>query len=271
MRFHQLAIFIFSWFILSCNNTAPSNSQKVMPPDFQNKGHELVYKMVQKVGNYDALLKHKDVVYTYTYQTPDGKTDISTEKYLFDGELSYGAYQKHERTLPDLKGLIEQGYDGKGYWLKQDGKILNDEKLLKTVAFNRPTNFYWFTMFQKLLDPGLNYELIGEKRLNDKDYNIVKITFQSDGDKPTDTYQLYINKETSLVDSFLFTVVDFGVVDTPLLMTLEYEKTDGLMIPSKRLYKKSTWDAAVSDAPWIKVNWSNIKFNNKLTKKDFEK
>ncbi len=226
--------------------------------------------MVQKVGDYETLRNKKDVVYTYTYQTPDGKTDVSTEKYVFDGELSYGLYQQHERTFPDLEGPIEQGYDGSGYWLKHEGEVLNDSARLKRVAFNRPTNFYWFAMFQKLLDPGLNYEYLGEKTVGESVCDVVKVTFNSPDGKPTDIYQLYINQETSLVDQFLFTVADFGVMETPNLMKLEYEQVDGLLIPTKRLYKKSTWDAAVSEEPWISVTWSDIKFDNGLRGEDFK-
>ena len=185
--------------------------------------------------------------------------------------MSYGAYQQHERTFADLEGLMEQGYDGQEFWLRHDGKVLADTTRLKRVAFNRPTNFYWFAMFQKLLDPGLNYEHLGEKTINNLAYDVVKVSFNSNGETPTDIYQLYINKETSLVDQFLFTVVNFGVIETPYLMTLQYEKIGGLLIPTKRQYKKSTWDATLSDEPWINVSWSNIKFNNGLTKADFKK
>lgn len=255
----------------SCNHENQAESKKDTALEFQNKGHELVYTMVEKVGDYNKLLENKDVSYTYTYQTPDGKTDISNERYIFAGELSYGRYEKHERTLPQLEGIIEQGFDGKEYWLKHNGESLTDESFLKRVAFNRPTNFYWFTMMQKLLDPGLNYEHLGEKTIGDQDYDIIKVTFSSEGDKPTDIYQLYINKKTSLVDQFLFTVADFGKMETPNLMKLEYEEINGFLIPTKRLYKQSTWDAEETDKPWIKVNWSDIKFNVKLTKEDFKK
>lgn len=54
-------------------------------------------------------------------------------------------------------------------------------------------------------------------------------------------------------------------------MQLEYEQIDGMLIPTKRQYKKSTWNAAISDAPWILVTWSDIKFNNGLKKMDFKK
>lgn len=276
MKFSLLTTILLSIFLISCKDkpqteTPGAATNQEATPTFQNKGHELLYTMVQKVGTYDSLARKKDVVYTYTYKTPDGKTDISTEKYLFDGELSYGAYKKHERTFPELDGLIEQGYDGKEYWLKHKGEILNDSTRLKRVAFNRPTTFYWFAMFQKLLDPGLNYEYLGEKTIDQKEYDIVKITFVATDEKPTDVYQLYINKDTSMVDQFLFSVVDFGVMETPYLMHLQYENVDGLLIPTKRLYKKSTWDAILTSEPWIEVTWTDIKFNNGLGKADFEK
>jgi len=251
----------------SCN----SGSQNKDNTKFQNKGHELVYAMVQKVGDYQSLANKKNVEYTYTYKTPDNKMDVSTEKYILDKELSYGIYKQHEKTFPQLKGVIEQGYDGTEYWLKHNGKILSDEKMLKRVAFNRPTNFYWFTMFQKLLDPGLNYEHLGEKSIGGQNYDIVKVSFKSNDDKPTDIYQLYINKKTSLVDQFLFTVADFGKMEIPNLMQVEYVEVDGLKIPAKRKYKQSTWDADVSDKPWVTATWSDIKFNTGIKNDDFKK
>lgn len=275
--FKYTAILFLSCLFLSCNNTNKTESKetekaKDAPSQkFQNKGHELVYNMVQKVGDYETLTNKRNVSYTYTYQTPDEKKDVSNERYIFDGELSYGKYNTHEKTLPQLDGVIEQGYGGNEFWLKQNGEILTDPALLKAVAFNRPTNFYWFTMMQKLMDPGVNYEHLGEKTIADQEYDIVKISFESKDDKPTDIYQLYINKKTAIVDQFLFTVADFGAMETPFLMQLEYKNVDGILIPAKRQYKKSTWDAEVTDQPWVYVNWTDIKFNTDLTKKDFKK
>ena len=278
MKITKLVIAILGFTVLfSCNNVQEKAAKKekeikdLTVVNLKNKGHNLVYKMVQKVGNYELLANKKDVVYTYTYQTPDGAADVSTEKYIFKRELSYGFYERHERTFPDLEGQIEQGYNGKEYWLKHNGEVLNEKARLKRVSFNRPTNFYWFTMFQKLLDPNLFYEYLGDKTIDNTVYNIVKVSFNSKDDKPTDIYQLYINKETSLVDQFLFTVADFGIMEAPFLMKVVYEEIEGMLIPTKRKYKKSTWDGVVTDSPWIYVTWSDIKFNNHLSNKDFNK
>lgn len=262
-----LTLIVSSCVLTSCNDKKQKITNEITLPKFQNKAHKLIYNMVEKVGNYQKIRSKKDVVYTYTYKTPDGKINISTEKYIFDGELSYGRYTQHQRTLPQLNGVIEQGYDGKEYWLKHNGVLVNDTTLLKRVAFNRPTNFYWFTMFQKLLDPGLNYEYLGEKN----NYYIVKISFESRNEKPTDIYQLYINKESGLVDQFLFTVADFGKMEIPNLMQLEYEKIDGFFIPSKRRYKKSNWNADTTSEAWTSSSWTNINFNTGIIEKDFKK
>ncbi|NJB84100.1 DUF6503 family protein [Wenyingzhuangia aestuarii] len=272
MKFRLLSL-LLTVTLLACNGKTASKTtqQTTSAPTYKNKGHELVSKMVEKVGSYNQLLTLKDVVYTLTYQTADVKTDIVTEKYLFDGQLSYGLYKQHQRTLADLEGPIEQGFDGQEFWLKQNGKILNNPNYLKKVAFNRPTNFYWFTMFQKLLDPGVNYTFVGEQTINNTEYHIVKISFETNDDKPTDIYQLYINKNTLLVDQFLFTVADYGMLETPLLMQLQYQEIEGMLLPTQRQYKKSTWDATINDGPWIHVNWSNIQFNNQLSPVDFKK
>ncbi len=259
--------------IFSCQTKEASThnqQEKQVTTKFQNNAHRMVYDVVQQVGDMSKLAAKKDVVYTYTYTTPDGKSDISTEKYLFDGELSYGMYKQHERTLTDLEGVIEQGYDGDKYWLKNEGSTISDSAALARVAFNRPTNYYWFAMFPKLLDPGLKYEYKGEKTFHEQQYDVVDVSFDSTPDKPTDIYQVHINKASGMVDQFLFTVADFGLMDTPLLMEVAYKDIDGLMIPSKRRYKRSTWDADVSEGPWIDVNWTDIKFNNGLTPADFK-
>ncbi|GJM36550.1 MAG: hypothetical protein DHS20C18_55510 [Saprospiraceae bacterium] len=269
MNLKNLVLLIIGTLFFSCQEQPTEETQSAPNVEFQNKGHELVYKMTQKVGDYQKLLDKKDVVYTYTYTTPDSKADISIEKYIFDGELSYAAYQQHERTLPEMEGLIEQGYDGHTYWCKHNGKSVEDKEVMNRAIFSRGTNFYWFAMFQKLLDPGLNYEYIKQETVDGHLYDIVKISFNTNEGEASDIYQLYINQKTSLVDQFLFTV-DYFNVSEPFLMKVEYEEVEGVLIPTKRAYTKANWEGETLNENWIQVRWTDIKFNNGLSKKAFE-
>lgn len=139
------------------------------------------------------------------------------------------------------------------------------------VEFSRPTNFYWFTMFQKLMDPGVNYEYLKADTIGDNFFDVIKISFSTEDGKPTDIYQVYVNQTTKLIDQFLFTVAAYNVMETPLLMQVEYTEVDGMLLPAIRKYKKSNWNADVLEGPWITATWSDIKFNNGLTKEDFTK
>lgn len=250
--------------LLSCGQ----NEKGPEKPIFQNKGHELVYEMTQKTGGYAQLLALKDVTYAYIYRTPDKKEDVSIEKYIFDGELSFGTYSKHERTLPDLNGKMDQGYDGTSFWLKINDEIVSDSALIDKVAFTRKTNFYWFAMMQKLLDPGIIYEYLRQESIDGKTYDVVAISYDSKNNEATDTYQLYINTETSLVDQFLFTVMARNVTD-PLLMRVEYERIDGIMIPTYRKYTKSDWNGKVIKDQWVEEISTDIKFNQNIQKATF--
>jgi hypothetical protein len=239
-------------------------------PEFQNKGHELVYQMAQVTGDYEDLKNLKDVVYEYTYRTPDQKEDVSIESYIFDGELSHGKYIKHERTLAKVEGSIEQGFNSSDFWIKIDGKESLDSNHIAAVSFTRKTNFYWFAMMQKLLDPNINYEYLGQDSAMGKSYELVKVTFKTEDNTPTDTYQLYLNPETHLVDQFLFTVVSKGVND-PILMRVTYEQFDGVQMPTYRKYTKSDWNANVIKDMWVEEISKEMKFNQGLDKGLFNK
>ena len=271
MDYSKLVIaIIFSTLITACGNKKTDSKEsskktEIQAPKFKNKGHELVYKMTQKTGSYQDLLKLKDIVFNYTYRTPDQKEDVSIESYIFEGEQSYGTYLKHERTLPNLKGKMVQGYNGKGFWLKIDGQKITDHNAIESVKFTRKTNFYWFAMMQKLLDPNINYEYLGQKNVIDKTYDVVKITFDTTNNAATDIYQLYINPETHLVDQFLFTVVSKNVTD-PILMRVTYENVDGILLTTYRKYTKSDWNANVIKDLWVEEITKDIKFNQKLNK-----
>ena len=250
----------------ACQNEAPKMDEKApemmepKAPEFQNEAHEIVYNFVQRVGDYDALKAMNDVV--YTYKRGAGK---SIEKYIFDGELSIGEYYKND-TL-----LYTQGYDGQEAWVKMDTGYVADSTMLASALFGRKTNFYWFAMMQKMLDPGMHYKYVKLDTVDSKPYHVIATSFTPINDKPTDIYQLYINTETGIADQFLFTVADYNMMDNPLLMRVTYNKFGEVMIPNQREFIQSNWEGDEVGENWNKFMWTDIKFDQGLQPNDFKK
>jgi hypothetical protein len=235
-----------------------------------DKAAELVAAMQKKTGTMQDLHALKDVEYTYTYRSgATGKLDLSVERYRFDGELSYGRYVVHEVFVsPDLKGEVIHAYDGEQYYATIDGRPLEDPEVMALVRFGRPTNYYWFTMMQKLTDPGTVHEYQGTRIVDGVTYDLVQLTFESKNDRPTDRYVLYFNRSTQLIDRFLFTVIDFGKTD-PYMMEVEYDRFGKLLLPTYRRYAPSNWSGEIKKDEWNEEIMTGLHFDNGFTKADF--
>lgn len=228
----------------------------------------LLQKVTQKVGTISQLQAKNDVEYTYLYRSPDGKVDLSIERYIFDGEQSWAKYIVHEKNVsPDVSGdLIQSSVDG-NVSVSINHQPVKEEKTIKLAAFLRPTNFYWFAMNQKLLDPGTVVKMAGKRKVGDIEYTLVDLTFEQEN---TDRYLLYINPETLLIDQFLFTVIDFGRTQ-PLLMTINYEEVDGITLPTRRRYAPAkSWTGELEADTWTDEIMMMIRFGNGFTKEDFK-
>jgi hypothetical protein len=233
----------------------------------------LVQQMVAAVGGIDRLYALKDVEYTYIYHDlTNDKKDVSLERYVFDGELSWAHYETREKNVvPQMEGEVNQGFNGSESWMTIDGKLVEDNpQLAKLCDFLRKTNYYWFTMMFKLTDPGVQYKYNGAKTVDGVDYDLIEISFGEGVGDAQDTYLLYINPETKLVDQFLFTVMDFGVAE-PFLMKVEYEEIQGVKLPAKRKYVRANWEGEPQNDEWTAAIWTNIKFNNGFDRSMFEK
>lgn len=222
-------------------------------------------------GGWNNLWKQKDVEFNYEYLQADGKVDKSVERYIFNTEQSWGKYTQHDiNVMPETKGDVIQYYDGTNAYLSHNGKKIEDPALIGTSQFLRKANYFWFTMMYKLDNPGTIYEYKGAEELNGTSYDKVLVTYDPEITKKeqNDTYILYLNKETMLVDQFYFSLPAFGFNDPVLLMQVEYEEINGLMIPSKRDIFFPNEDGEYGDQPAIQEISTNIKFNNGFTDTD---
>jgi len=200
------------------------------------KSLALIKALEKTNGGWKALSKLKDVEYHYDYDDKNRKAkDVSTERYIFNGEHSWAEYTTHGvNVLPDTPGKVRQCLmDGKAE-ISLDGKPVTDPQAVGGTAFLRSANFYWFTMMYKLNDPGTINKYIGTETLNGIAYDKVSLKYENTGKAADDEYILYFNPKTHLVDLFYFSLPAMGVNQPVLRMELEYEKMKGVYIATTR-------------------------------------
>lgn len=267
MRSRTLPFLICLIINFSCKQKSETINSNTVEHDrsSQNAAYSLVAKMVAKVGSMDKLKALKDVEYKYTFRdVSNNVSDVSTERYIFEGEQSWAQYDHHTFFIfPNEDGLVIQGYDGKTTWTSLNNKIIETPEAIRLAYFFRKTNFYWFTMMPKLLDEGLEYELLDDRIVNDINYKIVKVTFKENVGDVQDEYILYINPLSYLVDQFLFTVKSFNQT-APFLMQLEYEVVEGIHVSTKRRFTNSDWQGKIVGEKWSEQTSEQVKFNNEF-------
>ena len=236
-----------------------------------DKSKELINSMTEVNGGYQKIAAKKDVQFTYIYDNMDKGRDVSTERHIFNGEQSWGAYKEHKRNvLPNQEGLAVQSLVNGKPALTLDDKPITDQKALDGTVFLRKVNFYWFTMMYKLKDPGTNYKYLGTEKVDDISYDKVSLTYDADITKKekNDEYILYFNPDTHLIDLFYFSLPDWGINDPILKMTLAYEIVDGIYLTTVReSYGPNEKGEYLLNG---RYTFEDIKFNNGFKAEDFK-
>lgn len=218
-------------------------------------------------GGLDQLKALNDVEFDYHYLKPDGKKDISTERYIFDQEVSWARYTVHEENVsPDLEGDVVQFFDGQEAKAFNNGEPLNDPTIMGMSQFLRQANYMWFNMMFKFADPGTQHDYVGQQEFEGGTYDVVKVTYDpaATGKEVNDMYVLYINPETHLVEWFKFSLPAMGVEQPLLLAKLQYEEIDGIQVVVRRRMFSPNPEGG-DRVPMVDQQLKNIRFNNGFT------
>ena len=227
----------------------------------------MIAAIAEATGGFDNLKALKDVSYDYSYVQPDGKKDISTERYIFSNEASWAKYTAHEvNVAPQLKGDVIQFYDGEKAFVYNNGGAVEDPAIVGVGQFLRQANYMWFTMMFKLGDPGTIYKYEGQEVLDGKTYDKLLLTYDPKvtGKVENDIYVLYINPETHMVEQFKFSLPAFKVMDPILLAKLTYEEINGIQVITRRQMFSPSKDGKAY-TPMVDQKTTNVKFNNGYT------
>lgn len=222
---------------------------------------------VREACGGDKLNSLKDVEFDYYYISPDGKKDISKERYIFNNEISWAKYSVHEINIsPDLEGNIVQYYNGESTTVYNNGQALNDPEIVEIGQFLRQANYMWFNMMFKLTDPGIIYKYEGQEEIEGTLFDLVNVTYDPKvtGKEVNDTFILYINPETRMVESFYFSLPAFGFDKPVLHAKLTYEEIDGIMVITRRIMSSPLPDGSGMTL-MVDQRLENIKFNNGFT------
>ena len=236
---------------------------------------QLIEEMVTAMGGIEKYRQLRDVSYTYTYRDMmSGKQDVSIEKYLYDGELSFGKYTEHTKNVsPDKEGPVIQAWNGKEAWLIVEGNFVPAPPALKMVNFSRNTSFFWLNMMYKLLDPGTIHKTLPNRTFDSKEYNIVEVTYEKGIGDAQDRFILYLNPETELVEHFLFSNAFFGPNGPTRIMHIEFQEIDGLKFPKRQWYETADWNGNLvkGGPPKSEKIYTDLKFNTGIKKSLFDK
>lgn len=237
------------------------------------KAVKLLAGAEEAAGTWNKLYALHDVSYTYDYHyAGTEKRDLSTERYIFEGEHSWAKYTQHDiNVAPGQKGNVTQSYvDGKPYIMTGDG-MMTDPQLVGITEFLRKANYFWFTMFYKMRDQGVIATYKGKEKLAGINYEVVNVTYDAEvtGKAQNDEYIFYINPKTKLVDRFFFSLPAMGVDAPVILMELDYTTIDGVTIATKRRIYQPGADGKRSTTPNLVQTLTNVKFNNGFEKADF--
>lgn len=237
--------------------------------DAQSK--RLLSKMYAVTGDYGDLWKMKDVQFDYLYDNFDAGKDVSSEKFIIDGEDTWARYTVHQRNvLPNMEGVAVQSLIDGVPQMTLNGKFIEDEQALGATKFIREVNPFWFMMTYKLADPSTVHTYLGSEEVKGIKYEKVSLKYKNEmtGKVADDEYILYYNTKSNLVDLFYFSLPAFGVNDPILKMEIGYDVIDGIYIPARRKSyapNPQTGEYAVNG----EYTFSNVKFNNGFTKDDF--
>ena len=280
---HLLIISLtISGLFVSCNQTTKNNSVETVEekketieklPYNTNNTKGMLLAIGEACGGIDALKALKDVEYDYQYISPDGKKDISKERYIFSNETSWAKYTTHQVNVPSsLEGDVVQFFDGKNSNVYANQKPLNDPQVIGTGQFLRQANYFWFTMMFKLSDPGIISEYKGQEDINGAKYDVLHVTYNPEitGKEQNDIFILYINPESRMVESFKFSLPAFGVNEPVLLAELTYEEIDGIQVITRRVMSAPKPDGS-GMALLVNQQSKNVKFNNGFTTSQLSK
>lgn len=166
---------------------------------------------VAKDGEVKADYRHLWDVRTGRYRVDWTEPDGSDRCVIFDIATKQGkAFQHLIPPVSRKPGGEEEPIPNPvvGWFTVHE---IRARKMVQDAYARFINDSYWLLMPLKMQDPGVNLDYDGEVKRDGETYDVVKMTFDHVGLTPGDTYWVYVNRRTHLVDRWEYILQDEGI------------------------------------------------------------
>jgi len=184
---------------------------------------------------------------------PKGKPDRMEFTFPTDGTAEIHAV---------VDGMKMQYINGKTFVWDNKGQAVSDTVPHGKAKFVLPTFQYILSLPWKLLDPGTRYALLPWRKVGEKEFRGVHVTYgKGIGDTPEDWYKFYIDPETNLLRDVLWIVtapVHKGFIEWCRFK--DYREVEGVLIPHRMIFTPAKESGEETGPPIFEVRIVNVSF-----------
>ncbi|MCH9646795.1 MAG: hypothetical protein K0U98_01075 [Deltaproteobacteria bacterium] len=203
--------------------TARANDLASEGPD--HRAETLVEKTLQAMGGEEAWDATRFISFSFA----------GFRTHHWDRELNRHRLEGKKRDGDSYVVLLDLETREGSAWL--NGEVAQGtaaEELLEMAYGAWINDTYWLVMPYKLRDPGVTLKYEDKEKLGEVTYDKVRMTFDGVGLTPGDTYWVYFNPETGLVDHWSYILESYEEGRPPTFWTWEgWQRFGKVMLPTE--------------------------------------
>jgi hypothetical protein len=194
-----------------------------------SEGGRLVLRAIEAAGGIELWFDTPTSAYGWEYSNTG--SDIRFKSFMVADNRTRQVYHRLVSLgTPQAPTPME----GRFAWDGNEAWIQPAEIDAINPRFWATTGYYFSSIPFVLADPGVVYELLPDEELDGEMHNMVRVGYEAGIGDASDTYTLYMDKETDRVEAIRYTVTFGGrpARGETLMYYRDYVTVDGLTVPT---------------------------------------
>jgi hypothetical protein len=231
----------------------------------QSEAGKIVWNAMEAHGGLDKWYNNGALAFRFNYQPLDGSTKRDSYQVI-------DTWSNRARHTSITDTTAHFGWNGRTAWVQAKD----------STSFAYDTKFWALTPIYFLGQPfildgeGVNLELLPQQLYNEKNNDVVKVTFDAGtGDAPDDYYILYFDADSHRLSVIRYIVSypayfkDGGHLPEKFMDLSDYKTVDGIIFPTS--YKTHWLGENNRPGEYItKIEVSDIEFKNTIEQGFFD-